>query len=65
MVRFELGKETQKDVSFVLSRAWDTGEKFRVPMRNHTSDLQIPCSDALPISQRDSVVSKVHYKVQT
>ena len=29
-------------------------------MRNRTSDLQIPRSDALPLSHRDSTLSKVH-----
>ena len=28
-------------------------------MRNRTSDLQIPRSDALPLSHRDSTLSKV------
>ena len=32
-------------------------------MRNGTLDLQIPCSDALALSHRDSTVSKVYYKV--
>ena len=29
-----------------------------------TSDLQIPHSDALPLSHRDSTVSKVYYEVR-
>ena len=32
-------------------------------MRNQTSDLQILCSDALPLSHRDSMVSEVYYEV--
>ena len=32
-------------------------------MRNQTSDLRIPRSDALPLSHRDSTVSEVYYKV--
>ena len=32
-------------------------------MKNRTSDLQIPPSDALPLSHRDSTVSKVYYEV--
>ena len=32
-------------------------------MRNRTSDLRIPLSDALPLSHRDSTVSKVQYEV--
>ena len=32
-------------------------------MRNRTSDLRIPRSDALPLNHRDSIVSEVYYKV--
>ena len=32
-------------------------------MRNRTSDLRIPRSDALPVSHRDSTVSEVYYEV--
>ena len=32
-------------------------------MRNQTSDLRIPRSDALPVSHRDSTVSEVYYEV--
>ena len=32
-------------------------------MRNRTSDLRIPLSDALPLSHRDSMVSQVSYEV--
>ena len=32
-------------------------------MRNRTSDLRIPLSDALPLSHRDSTVSEVQYEV--
>ena len=32
-------------------------------MRNRTSDLQIPSSDALPLSHGDSMVSEVYHKV--
>ena len=32
-------------------------------MRNRTSDLRIPHSDALPLSHRDSTVSEAYYKV--
>ena len=40
-----------------------TKKKFWVPMRNRTSDLWISHSDALPLSHRDSTVSKVYYEV--
>ena len=40
-----------------------TKKKFRVPIRNRTSDLRIPRSDALPLSHRDSTVSEVYYEV--
>ena len=45
---------------FVLSRAWN---KEKILMRNRTSDLRIPRSDALPLSHRDSTVSEVYYEV--
>ena len=32
-------------------------------MRNRTSDLRIPRSDALPLSHRDTTVSEVYYEV--
>ena len=47
-----------KKIFFVLAQVWDK-EKFWVPMRNWTSVLQIPCSEALPLSHRNSMVSKV------
>ena len=31
-------------------------------MRNRTSDLRIPLSDALPLSHRDSAVSEAYYE---
>ena len=33
-------------------------------MRNRTTDLQIPRSDAAPLSHRDSTVSEVYYEVR-
>ena len=47
---------------FVLSCVWNKN-KFWVPMRNWTSDLQIPYSDVLPLSHRKSTVSKVYHQV--
>ena len=41
---------------FVMSRAWDK-EKILSP------DSALRRSDALPLSHRDSTVSKVYYKV--
>ena len=32
-------------------------------MRNRTSDLRIPRSNALPLSHRDSTVNEVYYEV--
>ena len=32
-------------------------------MRNRTSNLRIPRSDALPLSHRDSAVSEAYYEV--
>ena len=37
--------------------------KEKSPQRNRTSDLRIPRSDALPLSDRDSTVSEVYYEV--
>ena len=58
----EPGKDIEK---VVISSCHERGTKktFRVPIRNRTSDLRIPCSDALPLSHRDSTVSKAYYKV--
>ena len=47
---------------FVLSRAWDK-EKILSPVKNGTSDLWIPHSNALPLSHRDSTVSEVYHEV--
>ena len=52
----------KKDV-FYLVTSMGKIKKFLAPMRNQTSDLQILCSDALPLSLRDSKVSKAYYKV--
>ena len=38
--------------------------RVRVSMRNRTSDLRIPRSDALPLSHRDSMVSEVYYEFE-
>ena len=63
MVSFELGEEIKKDVFFRLVTS--VGQKnFWVLVRNRTSDLRIPCSDALPLGHRDSTVSEVYYEVQ-
>ena len=40
-----------------------TKKKFLDPMRNRTSDLRIPRSDALPLSHGNSTVSEVCYEV--
>ena len=63
MISFELGKEIENDVLFVLSRTWDKGKKFWVPMWNRTSDLRIPRSDAPPLNCETPRRSKVHYEV--
>ena len=51
-------EKKQRKMFFILS--WD---KEKVPLRNRTSDLKIPSSDALPLSYRDSTVSEVYYEV--
>ena len=63
MISFELGKEIEKDVLFVLSRAWDKGKKIPSP---HVESNLKPSDSALRCSTtelRDSTVSKVHYEV--
>ena len=60
MVSFTLGKEIEKDI-FSSCRERKTKEK--VPMRNRTSDLRIPLSNALPLNRRDSTVNEVYYEV--
>ena len=61
---FELCKEIEQDV-FLSCLELNVGQrkKIWVPVRNWTSDLQIPHSNALPLSHRDSTVSEVYYKV--
>ena len=57
MVNFELSEKMKKG----FFKSWQehgTKEKNSMFMRNQTSDLQILCSDALPLSHRDSTVSK-------
>ena len=46
-----------------MSRAWDKEIKSRFPVKNRTSDLEIPPSDALPLSHRDSTGSELYYEV--
>ena len=60
MVSFELSKEKYRKM-FSSCHERGTKKKFWVPMRNRTSDLWIPHSDALSLSHRDSTVSKVYY----
>ena len=48
---------------FLTCHECRTKEKFWVPLRNQTSDLRISQSDALPLSHRDSTVSKAHCEV--
>ena len=62
MVSFELGKEIEKYV-FSSHHKCRTKEEFQVSMRNRSSDFQSPHSDALPLSHRDSIVSRAYYYV--
>ena len=48
MVSFELGKKIEKDV-FSSCHERKREKIFRVPMRNRTSDLRIPRSDAVTL----------------
>ena len=43
---------------FLSCHEHGTEKKFWVPMRNRTSDLWIPLSDALSLSHRDSMMNK-------
>ena len=43
---------------FLSCHEHGTEKKFWVPMKNRTSDLWIPLSDALPLSHRDSMMNK-------
>ena len=52
-----------KKMFFLTCHECRTKEKFWVPLRNQTSDLRISQSDALPLSHRDSTVSKAHCEV--
>ena len=62
MVSFELGKEIERDV---MSSCHERGtkKKFLVPMKNRTSDLRIPRSDALTTKPERLTVSEVYYEV--
>ena len=62
MVSFELDKEIEKYV-FSSHHKRRTKEKFWVSMRIQSSDFQSPHSDALPLSHRDSIVSRAYYYV--
>ena len=59
----ELRVPIEKDFFFVLSQAWDK-IKLLSPKRNQTSDIQIPHSDALSLSNRGSMVSKAHHETR-
>ena len=54
MVSFKIGKEKEKGVFRLVTIV---GQRKKFPMRNRTSNLRIPRSDALPLSYRDSMVS--------
>ena len=60
MVSFKLGKEIEKDI---FSSCRERKKKEKVPMRNRTSELRIPLSNALPLNRRDSTVNEVYYEV--
>ena len=55
-VNFALSSEVEKDVLRLFTRVGER-KKFEVPIRNRISDLQIPHSNILPVSHRDSVES--------
>ena len=59
MVIFKIGKEKEKGVFRLVTIV---GQRKKFPMRNRTSNLRIPRSDALPLSHRDSMVSNALYE---
>ena len=50
-------------ISKQRERRFSSCHELWVPTRNGTSDLRISCSDALPLSHRDTQVSEVYYEV--
>ena len=66
----EREKERERERCFSSCHERGTKKKLlrvrvRVSMRNRTSDLRIPRSDALPLSHRDSrSVSEVYYEFE-
>ena len=65
-ISFELGKEIKEDVFHLdtsVGQMKKKKKKFCVPIRKSNLRLWILCSDALPLSHRDSTVSEVYYKV--
>ena len=52
-----------KERCFLSCHERGTKKKIWVPMRNQTSDLWIPHSDALLLSHRDSTMREVYYEV--
>ena len=62
MVSFELGKEIEKLV-FRLVTSVGQRKILWVSMRNWTSDLQFPSSNAQSLSDRNSMVREIHYEV--
>ena len=62
MENFDLGEEIERYFSSCQKRG--TEKKFPwVQMRNGTSDLVILCSDALPLSHRNSMTNKAIKKL--
>ena len=59
MVDFKLGKEIK--IFFRLATSVGQRIKGSVPMRNRTSNLRFPRSDALPLIHKDSTMSEVYY----
>ena len=53
--------DKEKDVIRLVTSVGQR-KKFVVPMSNRSSDLRIPRSDVLPLSHRDSTVSKVNFE---
>ena len=62
MVSFQLGKEIKKDVLCLVTSMEQRKNSESPPEDSNLRPLDLH-SDALPLSHRDSTVSKVYYKI--
>ena len=62
MVSFKPSKEVEKGV-FHLVKGMGQRKILSPHEESNLRPSRIPCPDALPLSNRDSMVSKAHYEV--